>query len=302
MGRDRLWQPDAVTLRTALGNALYRVPGALRRGLPQPVRDGIRARVGPFAPWETGFSHTAPPVDEGRVVAPPDFVGIGVQKAGTTWWFELIAAHPDVDQRPGVHKERHYFARFATAPFGPAEIEGYHRWFARRPGAKAGEWTPDYIDQPWAVPLVHGAAPGAALLVLVRDPVARFVSGLAHSTRSPGSHGGIVVTDAYARGRYATLLRPWMASFSPARVLVLQYERCVAEPAVQLARTYRFLDLDDGFVPTAIGHRANPTRAAKVTLSEDARRRLAGLYAPEVSELAEMVPDLDLDLWPGVRP
>jgi len=288
-----------VTLRTALGKALYRVPGALRRGLPQPVRDGIRARVGPFAPWEAGFTHAAPPPRPGDVVAPPDFVGIGVQKAGTTWWFGLIAAHPGVTQRPGVHKERHFFARFATTAFGPADVEAYHRWFARPPGAQAGEWTPDYVYQPWVVPLVFSAAPDAKLLVLVRDPVERFVSGLAHSTATPGAHRGALLAEAYARGRYATLLRPWVRRFGAPRLLVLQYERCVADPAAELARTYRFLGLDDGFTPPGIGHLASPTRVPKLSLDDDARRRLAALYASEVSELAEMVPGLDLGLWPN---
>ena len=302
VGRDPLWQPDAVTLRTALGNALYRMPGALRRGLPQPLRDAVRARVGPFAPWEAGFTHRAPPPRPGDVVAPPDFVGIGVQKAGTTWWFGLIAAHPGVAQRPGVHKERHFFARFATAAFGPAEVEAYHRWFARPAGAQAGEWTPDYVSQPWAVPLLWQAAPEARLLLMVRDPVERFVSGLAHSAVTGGAHGGAVVAEAYARGCYATLLRPWLARFGAGRVLVLQYERCVADPAAQLARTYRFLELDDGFTPAGIAHPASPTRVAKLALDDDARRRLAALYASEVSELADMVPGLDLGLWPSVAP
>ena len=247
VGRDPLWQPDAVALRTALGNALYRVPDALRRGLPQPVRDGIRARVGPFAPWEAGFSHVAPPPGVGDVVAPPDFVGIGVQKAGTTWWFGLIAAHPDVAQRPGVHKERHFFARFATTAFGPERRRGVPPVVPAPAGGRAGEWTPDYVYQPWVVPLLHAAAPDARLLVMVRDPVERFVSGLAHSAATADVQRGTVVAEAFARGLYASQLRPWVAQFGAARLLVLQYERCVADPAVELARTYRFLGLDDGF-------------------------------------------------------
>ena len=34
-----------------------------------------------------------------EVTGPPDFVGIGAQKAGTTWWFDAICAHPEVYAR-----------------------------------------------------------------------------------------------------------------------------------------------------------------------------------------------------------
>ena len=31
---------------------------------------------------------------DGWVVAPPDFIGLGAQRSGTTWLYSLIAAHP----------------------------------------------------------------------------------------------------------------------------------------------------------------------------------------------------------------
>ncbi len=43
----------------------------------------------------------------------------------------------------------------------------------------------------------------------------------------------------------------------------------------------------------------SPTRGPKVALEPDARRRLVELYAPDVAELAELVPELDLGLWPN---
>ena len=297
-----MWQPDAVALRTALGKALYQAPEQLRRMLPRIVRDGVRRRVGPFAPWEAGFAHLPPAPVPGEVAGPPDFVGIGVQKAGTTWWFGLIVAHPDVAHRHTVHKERHYFAPYATRPFGSDNVLGYHEWFPRPAGKKTGEWTPDYIYQPWVPPLLTRAAPEARLLVIVRDPVERFVSGLAHSQVVPGSHLGTVVSEAVDRGFYAAALRRWVESLEAGRLLVLQYERCVADPARELARTYRFLGLDDRFRPADMDRASSPTRQEKVALDADARKRLVDLYAGDVVELVGLVPDLDLSLWPNFVP
>src|SRR5215469_18849054 len=104
------------------------------------MRQSIRHRIGPFAPWELGFSADAPATPPGDSIGPPDFVGIGMQKAGTTWWFDLMTAHPGVHHDDRLHKERHFFARFATDAFGATEIERYHRWFPRPAGTITGEW------------------------------------------------------------------------------------------------------------------------------------------------------------------
>jgi hypothetical protein len=297
-----VWHPESVASRKALGRALYRVPGALRDRLPRAARDAVRHRIGPFAPWESGFTHAPPPTADGERTGPPDFVGIGAQKAGTTWWFGSIVAHPGVFHRTSIHKERHFFARFATEPFGPAQVGAYHAWFPRPAGTITGEWTPDYLCQPWVAPLLRRAAPDARLLVMVRDPIERLVSGLAHGRRLPGSHGGAAVVEAVDRGFYAASLHPWAASLESGQLLVLQYEQCVADPVAQLARTYRFLGLDDSFRPPDLGRPENPTRRPKATIDADARRRLVDVYRADVAELARLVPELDLGLWPDFEP
>ena len=54
----------------------------------------------------------APPaIPEGWQVGPPHFVGVGAQKAGTSWWNRLIEAHPDVVNAGGQPKELHFFDR-----------------------------------------------------------------------------------------------------------------------------------------------------------------------------------------------
>ncbi len=267
--------------------------------LPPAVRLAVLHARGRYAPWEAGFDFTPPALEDGEVCGPPEFVGIGVQKAGTTWWHELIAAHPQVSARAGVHKERHFFDRFGLRPFGPADVDDYHGWFPRRPGTLAGEWTPDYLHLPWVAPLLAAAAPDARLLVLLRDPVERMRSGLAHHKAQRGAVTADVWADAVARGFYDQELAGWMPWFSPGQLLVLQYERCVADPAGQLARTYRFLGLDP-HLPDGIAHRVSPSRDV-LPLPDDVRRRLVELYASDVTALSKNYPELDLDLWPEFR-
>jgi hypothetical protein len=264
---------------------------------PPSARLAILHARGRYAPWEEGFDFTPPALEPGEVAGPPEFVGIGVQKAGTTWWHDLIVAHPQVSARPGLHKERHYFDRFASKSFCPSDAAGYHGWFPRRLGTVAGEWTPDYVHLAWVPALLAQSAPETRLLVLLRDPVERLRSGLSHHRTQRGRLTAEAWADAVDRGFYDRQLAGWATWFSPDRFLVLQYERCVADPAGELARTYRFLGLDP-FVPDGLSRRVSATRDL-VPLPEDVRRRLVDLYRGDVTALAENQPKLELERWPN---
>jgi len=263
---------------------------------PAPARRSILHALGKYAPWEDAFDPTPPRAEPGEVTGPPDFVGIGVQKAGTTWWYDAVCAHPDVFSRADIHKERHFFGRYATRPFGPQECSLYHEWFPRPSGRLTGEWTPDYIHLPWVPALLARAAPRARLLVLLRDPVDRFRSGLAHRRRDRGRLTVEAWQDGIERGFYDQALHRWFAHFPREQILVLQYEHCVADPTGQLARTYRFLGLEP-FVPAALGDRVNATPRTLDVLDDDVRRRLIELYTPDVRALATHFPDFDLSAW-----
>ncbi len=276
---------------------------ALRRALrtlPSGPRTAVRHRLGRYAPWEPGFDFTPPERQPGEETGPPDFVGIGAQKAGTTWWYELLSTHPGVFGRPDIHKERHFFDRFASEPFSPADIEAYHGWFPRPPGSITGEWTPDYCTFPWAPELVRRAAPDTRVLVLLRDPVERFRSGLAHQRRAGRPLDGLTLADAVQRGFYHQALVPWWEQFDPARVLVLQYERCVADLRDQLAATFSFLGLTEYHVSDVeLPPQTDGVPGGTTPMPDDARRRLVELYAPDVELLAARLPQIDLGLWPN---
>jgi hypothetical protein len=267
--------------------------------LPPSVRLAALHRLGRYAPWEARFDFTPPVPDHGEVVGPPDFVGIGVQKSGTTWWYTLILSHPDVSSRPDIHKERHFFDRFGSRTFGASEISNYHGWFPRRPGTRAGEWTPDYFSCAWVPPLLHRVAPQARLLLLLRDPVDRFFSGLAHQKRAGLRCDGAAIADAFERGMYHRSLTRWQEYFAADRILALQFERCVTDTGGQLARTFEFLGLSKYAVESPERTARPQQPSARRDYDEDVRARLVDLYAADVAALAAQLPDIDLSLWPN---
>ena len=243
----------------------------------------------------------APKMPKGWRVAPPDFIGVGTARSGTTWWDELIHAHPEVARAPGVPKEVHFFDRFWQGDCTDREIAAYHAFFARPEGKQAGEWTPGYMLDVWTPPLLLRAAPDARLLVLLRDPVERFRSGrtLAENRLTVGAAPRAAANAGFQRGVYADqLLRLWKV-FPRSRVLVLQYERCVREPAAELRRTFAFLGLEPSVADSLdVGRVVNQSQGPKVSLSDEQLDLLVRRYQPENQRLAALLPgDLDVSLW-----
>jgi hypothetical protein len=84
-------------------------------------------------------------------------------------------------------------------------------------------------------------------------------------------------------------------------VLVLQYERCVAEPVAEMERTHRFLDIRlRRRPPERLLERGSPAQG-KAPFEETSRRELTALYRDDVRRLVELVPEIDLALWPNFR-
>lgn len=244
-----------------------------------------------------------PPTPPGWSVAPPDFVGIGAQKAGTSWWTSLIHEHPQVHRTGSQPKELHFFDGYWEHRFERADIDLYARYFPRPPDGIAGEWTPGYMTDFWTPELLARAAPQVRVMVLLRDPVERYISSMAHTDQM--SRWSLTRQDAmgaFQRGLYAQQLRRVYDSFPRDRVLLLQYERCRTDPTAQLARTFRFLGLRPQSIDALRFERqVNPTTRPKMELPTGLQEALVAAYQPDLAELAGLAPELDLSLWPTAR-
>ena len=227
---------------------------------------------------------------------PPDFVGVGAQRCGTTWWYRAIELHPEVQRVPASPKERNFFDRFASEPFTDRSVVEYHRLFPRRSGRPVGEWTPAYLHDFWVPPLLHRAAPQARILVLLRDPVERYLSGV--TADEAGRRRSDFATSAFSRGLYHEQLLRVLDHFPRDRVLVLQYERCRDDPAGELERTYAFLGLDDTrFRPAILEERVNATRVPKLEPDKALLAALRAGYRRDAERLFRDFPELDASLW-----
>lgn len=202
----------------------------------------------------------------------------------------------------GQAKELHYFNRFWQEAPPAGFADEYASLFPRPDGALAGEWTPRYMLDFWVPPLLREAAPAAKLLVILRDPVERYRSGVERAVRR--SKGGAPidlgrVSDALNRSLYGAQLRRVLDHFPREQVLVLQFERCRDETLAELGRTFEFLGLDPlGEVPAPMLERK--AGREKPELPDRWRAELVARLADDVRDLAELVgDDIDLARWPN---
>lgn len=243
-----------------------------------------------------------PECPSGWETGPPDFVGIGAQRSGTSWWYRGIEAHPGVARIKGRRKELHYFNRFWSGEVPDDFAERYAELFPRPPGVLCGEWTPRYMHDYWSVPLLREAAPGAKLLVILRDPVERYRSGATRMVRLAEEAGRplrmIEITDALWRSYYHEQLRRVFELCPREQVLVLQFERCLADPSGQMDATCRFLGLEPfEELPEQLVRERSPRD--KPPLPERMRSELVARLSDDVAQLAGLCPEIDLSLWPN---
>ena len=134
--------------------------------------------------------------------------------------------------------------------------------------------------------------------MLLRDPVERYRSGIALHLESmreprPAAHPMAPANHVF-RSLYDLQLRRMLAHFPRERLLVLQFEACLGDPGGELERTYRFLGLDPGHRPAALGAtstRRQPTSSRGPTRSSrPCSLTTRGRWGPGSP--------IDLSLWP----
>ncbi len=157
--------------------------------------------------------------------------------------------------------------------------------------------------------MLHSLAPEAKILVMLRDPLDRFFSGLAHATRMAQALGFDYEPETFAhheqfsRGLYWCQLQNLLRYFDRGNVLILQYEQCVAAVARQARLTFSFLGLDPDRwqLSEETTRPAGPASAPRPALNDATSEALARAYQPELERLLADFPELDGSLWPTVK-
>lgn len=185
----------------------------------------------------------------------PTFLGIGAPKAGTTWLYQLLDGHPEV-QMSQHRKEVHYFDRhFAKGP------DWYAKYFptaAGPPPRAVGEFTTHYLYDatvPSRVPTVPSID---RFLLILRNPVDQAFSHYRFRRRQDNlavSFEEFLVAEpgVLELGNYGRHLAPWLQRFDLDQFLLLVYEHAVLDPAATQQQLGAHLGIDADRFPATVG-------------------------------------------------
>ena len=235
----------------------------------------------------------------------PDFLGIGVQKGGTTTLQRLLEQHPQVYLPPC--KELHYF----SLHYGEGEAWYRQQFEAAAPHQRCGEITPYYVFHPEAPARIHALLPQVKLILLLRDPVERVLSQVAHSMRlelepleleaalaaeaerlqgaeqvlapADGRHRSHQEHSYLARSRYERQLQCWLRVFPREQLFIRRSEDLFAQPELLWAELLAFLGLDWMDLPQQ-GRKAHVGAGAVAQLPADRLKAVRSLLREQLAD------------------
>lgn len=191
-----------------------------------------------------------------------DFIGIGVQKAATSWLHDALARHPQVET--SVPKELNFF----TASYDRGYL-WYERCFRSVGSAvRRGEFSPSYFCSRSAPLHAHAYNPLLRLVCVLRDPVERAFSNHLHEIRK----GHLIETEVFEealffnpmyveQGRYRKNLSRWLEVFGREALLMLLAEDIAADPATAFRQICTHLGVADDVTPDGVYERRHESVA-----------------------------------------
>ncbi|WP_170561780.1 sulfotransferase family protein [Ruegeria atlantica] len=160
-----------------------------------------------------------------------DFIGIGAQKAATTWLHHVLSEHPLI--ATSEPKELNFFT--ANYDRGYTWYENFFRDSAEN--AIKGECSPTYFFSRDAAERAAQYSPDLKLICILRDPIERAFSNHMHEIRKGHIPPETTFEAAWKRNpayslqsQYKADLETWLANFDRDALLVLFSEDIASNP------------------------------------------------------------------------
>lgn len=188
-------------------------------------------------------------------------IGIGAQKAATSWLSECLRAHPAIHMSP--EKELHFFS---DDSFFEKGLTAYMKRIGDVPQSATviGEFSTSYLAHLDAPERMHSLFPEVKIIVSLRNPTDRALSHLEHlrsrGVLSPHQSAEDAVAqhpEIVANSLYGVALGRYLRQFRRDQIHVIFYDDIMATPKEIIRDLYAFLGVDTTFVPSTIYQQFN---------------------------------------------
>ena len=179
----------------------------------------------------------------------PTFLGIGVQRAGTTWLHQLLAGHPEI-YMPVRRKEVRFFdkyyeygAEWYASFFPPPEEAGRY--------TAIGEISTQYYDCNACPERIYNTLPESKLIIMLRHPVSRAYSHYGFCVQRRHYRGSFEQflkerPKSLQKGYYSQYLKKYLRYFDRKQILVLISEDVFVDAEKAKLTIANFLQIDAG--------------------------------------------------------
>ncbi len=225
----------------------------------------------------------------------PSFIGIGAQKAGTTWIYEQLREHPEIFM--SAKKELNFF--YSDKPVGWYQAQ----FVDGKPFAVRGEISPNYFVRPEIPQKIYRLIPTVKLFCILRDPTQRAFSQWKMARRLGNIPLGVSFIDTFRtnrrwnrdQGEYLELIKAYEHYFPLGdQLLVLFYDDIITNPQKTIQALCDYLNVPI-FLSPKISQLIGAT-ADTDTLSEADETEVRSYYRPFNMRLANYL-DRDLSSW-----
>jgi hypothetical protein len=185
----------------------------------------------------------------------PTFLGIGVQRSGTTWLHTLLDSHPDV-YMPIRRKEIRFFERYYDRGldwyetfFCPPEEAGRYK--------AIGEISTQYYDCAECPERIFKTLPDVKLIILLRHPISRSYSHYGFSVQRGNYRGSFeeflaARPSSLEKGFYSRYLKEYLRYFDRSQILALLFEEVFVDISVTQKILADFLDIGADRFPSSV--------------------------------------------------
>ncbi len=206
-----------------------------------------------------------------------DFIGIGAPKAATTWIAQCMKEHPKICF-PKDWKELHFFSERHIA-YGTKvknrnyEIKGF-KWLISqfkhcKKGNLIGEFSVSYLSCPTAAKRIKKHFPDTKIIACLRNPIDRVYVAYLYGVRFGDyskSFEETIKKDTYLleKGLYAKYLPNYLKNFKNVHIIFV--DDMVKNPEKVIKNLYKFLGIDENFVPPSLHSKVNIDGMPKVPI------------------------------------
>ena len=209
----------------------------------------------------------------------PTFLIIGAAKSGTTSLYDYLKQHPEIFM--SQLKEPRFFAFDPEDPnhhgakwVKITKLDDYLALFGDAKDSKAiGEASPSYLVSRCAPLAIKKLIPDVKLIAILRNPIDRAYSGYQMEAkmgleRRPLSQALRPGEKLVERGKYYSLLQPYISAFPAEQLKIVILDDLVSKPGEVLEDLFEFLGVDPTVhVDTSVRHNVGGDANSQIFLA-----------------------------------